>query len=286
MSTFYKHVKTGTELIDQINRTEVPSDGMAMWHLGQESMVFKRGGLIVYIDPYLSNSIDEMYGGAPRSFPTPVEPNQVTNADYVFITHEHADHLDPVSIKGIAEGSPGARFVVPAPFKQNLTDLGISPERMILAYAAEPIKAEGLEVTPVACMHEQFEQDEKGHHKFLGYVFDWDGLVLYHAGDTVIFPELIEQLKPLRIEVACLPINGHDFRRNNQNLAGNMTFREAADLTEEIGADLVVPMHYDLFAFNTDNPAYFVDYLHRAYPDQPFKMFVPGERMLHLSSRL
>ncbi|WP_231891394.1 MBL fold metallo-hydrolase [Paenibacillus swuensis] len=266
--------------------TEVPHEGAAFWHLGQESLVVKRNGLTIYFDPYLSNSIDEKYGGAPRNFPTPLKPEEVTNADYVFLTHEHPDHLDPVSVQGIAKASPQARFVVPQPLRNNLVQLDIAEERIIGAIAGTPLELEGMTVHSVACKHEEYETDEQGNHKFLGYILNWDGFNLYHAGDTVIFPELLENLKSMRIEVACMPINGHDFKRFGQNLMGNMTFREAADLTDFIGADLIIPMHYDLFAGNTENPAYFVDYIHRAYPGQPFKMFVPGERMLYLSNRL
>jgi L-ascorbate metabolism protein UlaG (beta-lactamase superfamily) len=277
--------KTGKDLIEQMNRTEVPQDGIAMWHLGQHGMAVKRAGRICYFDPYLSNSIDETYGNAPRNFPPPVRPEEVVNADYVFISHHHDDHLDPVTVRGIADASPHAVFICPVPWISMLTDLGIAEHRIIGAIVGGTLKLDGLEVVPVACKHEEYYLDEAGNHGYIGYVVNIDGLRFYHAGDTLAFPELVEELKPLKVEIACLPINGHDFKRNAAQLLGNMTFREAADLAHEIGADLVIPTHYDLFAFNTENPAYFVDYLHRTYPGQKFKMFVPGERMLYLSER-
>lgn len=75
------------------------------------------------------------------------------------------------------------------------------------------------------------------------------------------------------------PINGHDWKRFNQDLMGNMTYREALDLCDYAKTDYVVPLHYDLFDNNTENPAFFVDYLYRKYRNQKFKMFVPGEVM-------
>ena len=46
---------------------------------------------------------------------------------------------------------------------------------------------------------------------------------------------------------------------------GNLTPREAADLAAANGADLVIPMHYDMSG-NTQMPGIFIDYLRRRYP--------------------
>jgi L-ascorbate 6-phosphate lactonase len=275
--------KSGSSLIAQMNRTEVPADGIAIWHLGQESMVVKRNGKICYFDPYFSNNED---GRHPRNFAPPLKPDEVTNADYVFISHQHTDHLDPFTLKGILKSSPGAQYICPAPWVKMLLDVGIKQDHIIAAKITETIELDGIRVSAVAGQHEEYMTDADGNHGFLGYILDLGGLKFYHAGDTLAFAELVQALLPHKIEIACLPINGHDFKRFGMRLMGNMTFREAADLTAAIGADLVIPMHYDLFAKNTENPAYFVDYLYHSYPGQRFKMFVPGERILYLSDRL
>jgi L-ascorbate metabolism protein UlaG (beta-lactamase superfamily) len=41
-------------------------------------------------------------------------------------------------------------------------------------------------------------------------------------------------------------------------VSGNLDGAEAAQLAKDIGAKLVVPCHYDMFAFNTESPALFV----------------------------
>jgi L-ascorbate metabolism protein UlaG (beta-lactamase superfamily) len=252
-----------------------------MWHLGQEGMAIKRNGILLYIDPYLTSK-ERM----PRNFPPPLRPEEVTNADYVLITHHHSDHLDPATLRGIADHSPQAVFICPAPHVGRLYGADISENRIVPAKAGEAIRlGEDLEITPVACKHEQYLVDEQGNHGFLGYVLNMGGLIFYHAGDALADRELAEALIPHKIEVACLPINGHDWIRSGKGILGNMTAREAADLGEQIGTELLIPMHYDLFAFNTENPAVFVDYMYRTYPWRKFKLFVPGERMLYLSER-
>ncbi|MCW5849377.1 MAG: MBL fold metallo-hydrolase [Anaerolineae bacterium] len=79
-----------------------------MWSLGQSGLVLKGGPTVVYIDPYLSNRIADDWGGPARQFPPPVEPHQVTNAQVVFCTHEHADHTDPWTLGAAGPGvAPG-----------------------------------------------------------------------------------------------------------------------------------------------------------------------------------
>ena len=61
-------------------------------------------------------------------------------------------------------------------------------------------------------------------------------------------------LRPLGIEIALLPINGRDDEREALGIVGNMDAAEAVELAAEIGASILVPMHWDGFAGNTVEP--------------------------------
>jgi L-ascorbate metabolism protein UlaG (beta-lactamase superfamily) len=93
---------------------------------------------------------------------------------------------------------------------------------------------------------------------FLGYAVAAGGVCVYHAGDTIVFDELVEQLRELRVDLALLPINGRSAEREAQGIVGNMNEQEAAQLAHDIGADTVVPLHWDMFAWNPGDPAAFV----------------------------
>lgn len=276
--------RSGQSLYSQMEQTIVPEDVLALWHLGQLSLAAKGGGKICYFDPYLSNYIYEVSdpgGKWNRRFPTPLQPEQIAHADYVFISHDHSDHMDPVSLRGIADKSPTSMFICPAPIVSSVAGCGVDPSRIIAARAEEVLQLDGIQVMPIACKHEEFLLDEHGNHAYLGYVLDWNGISLYFAGDTIGFPELAEKVKSHRIDIACMPINGQDWLRSSQGIAGNMNHREALDLAHAIKADMLIPMHYDLFPGNAENPAYFVDDLLHRYPKQKFKMMAVGERFMY-----
>jgi L-ascorbate metabolism protein UlaG (beta-lactamase superfamily) len=76
------------------------------------------------------------------------------------------------------------------------------------------------------------------------------------------------------VDIALLPING---RAPERRVAGNLWGREAAKLATDIGAKLVVPCHYDLFAFNTAKPEEFVSECQRLR--QPHRVLRLGERL-------
>ena len=84
---------------------------------------------------------------------------------------------------------------------------------------------------------------------------DLGSITVYHSGDTLRYPRMVELLRPFAIDVALLPINGN---RPERRVAGNLFGDEAARLAQDIGARLVVPCHYDMFEFNTESPDLFV----------------------------
>lgn len=279
-----KHLnyRSGDSLLNQIDKTVVKENSLALWHLGQESIVIKgKSEKILYFDPYLSNSIEES-GGPPRNFEPPLDPSMITNVDYLFITHQHPDHLDSDTIGPMSQASPQAKFIVPAAHVNVLKEIGIEASRIIPINAGTTKQVDGMNIHAFAGKHVEFEVDAAGNHAYLGYVVEMDGICFYHAGDTVIYPELIEQVKKHTIDIAYVPINGGDYFRTRQGIIGNMNHREAIEFTVEIGADLMIPCHYDLMEENYENPSYFVDYLFKHFRDQKFKMMIPGERLLYL----
>jgi L-ascorbate metabolism protein UlaG (beta-lactamase superfamily) len=273
--------KRGADLLEEIDRTAVPPGFVALWFLGQASLVIKGAGPVVYIDPFFSLYPDE-HGISKREYPPPFDPGMVKHADWVFCTHDHIDHLDPATLGPMAASSPRARFVVPAPLSGTLERFGIGRSRIVPARAGVRMELDGLDMTPVAAAHEEYQLDENGDHRCLGYAITMNNATVFHAGDAVETPELVDTLRSLRIDIACLPINGADWKRRRSGIVGNMNARDAANIGAASGADLVVPLHWDLFARNGENPAVFVDYMTRLHPDRKFKVMVPGERLLYV----
>jgi L-ascorbate metabolism protein UlaG (beta-lactamase superfamily) len=127
------------------------------------------------------------------------------------------------------------------------------------------------------------EYDPGLDHRFVGYVLELNGVTLYHAGDTTVYPGLIETLKAESIDLGMLPINGRDPFRNARNIVGNMNYREAAELAVAARFDTVIPLHYDMFEANSERPGYFIDYLYSRHPMQKSHVLARFERYIYVS---
>lgn len=242
----------------------------ALSWLGQASFAARGGGVTVLFDPFLSP-----YNG--RLHDSPLAPEEAVGVDVVFCSHEHADHLDVPSIGAIANASPGAMFVVPSPIVDMVTEAGVAASRVVGMQPDGSVEVGGLTVRAVPACHGVTMDDAYGFGetlsgglvRFLGFIVDLGGVRIYHAGDTIHFDGMEKTLAGLGIDVALLPINGRDAEREGRGIVGNLDHREAAWLASRIGAGLLIPMHYDLFARNLGFPGALVETVGREFPDVP-----------------
>lgn len=268
-------VRRGRELVAEIDARKVPGNSLAIWWLGQASFVVKGAGLTIYVDAFLSLNPD-------RLVPPAMAPDEVTNADVVLCSHDHDDHLDTGALPGIVQSSPRARVFVPGVARQKVIDLGVEPERVIVPPTDEPLQLGPLTLIAIPAAHEELSYTSEHGHEFLGFIVKLNGVTLYHSGDSVVYDGLIERLLTHEVDVALLPINGRDYFRLRSGCIGNMNYREAADLAAVARVDTVIPMHYDMFALNTEPPGNFVNYIRTVYPAQKHHVMARSEGFLYV----
>jgi L-ascorbate 6-phosphate lactonase len=252
-------------IAQDIAAARLPPYTVAMWWLGQASVVLRAADTTVYIDPFFSRHPD-------RLVPPPFVPATAPPADYVLCTHEHIDHFDPQTLAGLAQASPRALFVVPLPIVEQASALGIRSERLLGTQPGEVVHlgaltlfsvpaCHGLKAPPATYDFGFVERDGKNLYRYLGYILEMAGVRIYHAGDTVVYDGLVERLRELEIDIAFLPINGRSYFREQRDILGNMDEREAADLAAAVGVKLLVPIHYEMFAANQGRPGTLVEYV-------------------------
>ncbi|MBW2419719.1 MAG: MBL fold metallo-hydrolase [Deltaproteobacteria bacterium] len=240
---------------------------IAVRSLGQAGFRLELGEAVVYLDPYLSDSVEESEGPRFRRLvPRPMAPEQIDDADFVLLTHAHMDHCDPGTLPQLAEASPLARFLGPAEVREALLDFGVDAGRILVPAEKWQALTPELRVYPVPAAHPELERDREGGARCLGFVLDYvgnrdagnrdagnrDERRIYHAGDTSPCHELIRVLRSLRpLHVGLIPVNECSFFKERLGIVGNMTLREAFLLAEEIGVETLVPIHWDMFAPNS-----------------------------------
>lgn len=269
-------MKTGIELIKDIDDCIVEKGKLAFWWLGQLGYVIKLGKTVIYIDAFLSNRAD-------RSIPPLLKPEEITNADIIMGTHDHEDHIDRKVWKQLSISSPNAKFIVPRLLVPSLSkDLDIPEDRFVGVDDGLSIHEKGLQVTGIASAHEFLDRDlDSGCYPYLGFVIEGNGLVIYHSGDTCIYPEYYSRLKQWEhFDIMFIPINGRSAARYKIGFLGNMTYQEAVDLAGYFKPSLVVPGHYEMIPINGENPSLFTDYLNVKYTGISYWLGNHGEKVL------
>jgi len=279
---------THQALIRQMNELEVKTGQLAIWGLGQMGVALKGAGSgIVYIDPVLTNvvveRVPETAAFFQRAFPAPLLPEEITNASLVLCTHEHLDHTDPLTLGPIAQASPRARFVASAWAGSALDEADILSERREYPQVGQQLDFGAVKVTGVAAAHEKVETNPVMGNRFFSFHLQFDGVSFFHSGDTVMHPAYISQIKQAGgVDVAFLAANGRDARRDSYNITGNLQPVEAVWLAQEIGADLLIGGHNDLFTWNTVRQGGLADAVQQVNPRQKFCTLQPGQLLFYI----
>lgn len=236
-----------------------PGEVVLYW-LGQAGFVIDAGCYRMLIDPYLSDSLARKYRGSAfphtRMMAPPIVPGDLTRLDLVLCTHRHTDHMDPDTLQALATRFPALRFVVPAAsIDEARRRCGVDDARLVCVDAGDRVKVlPGVTVQPLPSAHETLQPDAEGRHEWLGYVLDIGGLRLYHSGDCIPYPGLLEGVAALAPHAALLPVNGRDHGRSSNGVPGNFTLDEAVALCRNAGMSTMVAHHYGMFDFNTVAP--------------------------------
>lgn len=275
-------MRSGTGLIEQMNSTPIIPNSLALWGLGQMGLAVKGPDGILYIDAYLTDTIRQNGGDWwTRAYDPPLRPDQVTNATAILASHEHGDHLDPATAGPMAQASPHAPLIVTGWSRAILDEADIPPGRVIVPRAHEPltIPNTGARLTALPSAHYEVEDDAEKGHRWFGFLIEWNGVVLYHSGDTVIYGGYVEMLRRYpTADVAMLATNGRDwYRESDVGAIGNLWPAEAARLARDMGWGVVIPGHNDLFPNNGLSNAGVAEAFERYAPRQAYKILQPGE---------
>lgn len=247
------------DLLTDIRSADPAETFFRLWWLGQSGFLIHWRGQFLLLDPYLSDSLTEKYAETDkphvRMTELVVDPERLDFIDVATSTHNHTDHLDAFTLRPLLAANPGMQLIIPEANRDFVA-------RRLQCPLSDPLGLDAGESATVGyftfhgipAAHNAVERDEHGRCHFLGYVVEFGPWTVYHSGDTLWHETLVDHLKPFAIDLALLPINGN---KPERRVAGNLNSEEAARLGREIGAGLVIPCHYDMFTFNTANPAEF-----------------------------
>lgn len=194
--------------------------------LGHSSFLIKDSKAI-YIDPYNVRSVEK--------------------ADIILITHPHYDHCSVADINRVAKD--GTIIVVPAACQSKITKLDKKIEMQII----EPGQTISLDSVKVGAVP-AYNTNKPNHPKsegWLGYIIKIKNLIIYHAGDTDLIPEMKKLTgygKAGNEFLALLPVGG----------TYTMDAEQASEAASTIQPTLAIPMHWGAIIGSANDAEEFV----------------------------
>jgi L-ascorbate metabolism protein UlaG (beta-lactamase superfamily) len=256
ITPFQKDKKLKQDILSSKDKKE----GLRIWWLAQSGFLVQWNGVHVLFDPYLSDSLTKKYAATDkphvRMSKIVIDPAELDMIDLVTSSHNHTDHLDAETLIPLFNSNPKIQFIIPEANRDFVAERCNIEVNWPIGLVSEQSfdLNEDVKITAIPAAHNELAVDEQGKNKFLGFILNIGPYALYHSGDTLWYDGLEEILKEHKPDIAFLPINGN---KPERKVAGNLNYQEAAELGKRIDA-LVIPHHYNLFEFNTEEPLNFV----------------------------
>lgn len=258
-------------LMREILEFPVPKNSVGIWWLGQNGYILKSPeGTLASVDLYLTDSCAGAYPDFDLSRRVPVLiPPEELQVDVFTCTHNHQDHTDPETIRGL-RNKDAAQFVGPPPSCAVFRTEGVESGRIELAWpdceiAYRDLKIHGTFALPT-------DTSDLNH---MGFVFEFaNGPRVYVTGDTD-YSDLLASAAKHSPDLLITCINGG---------FNNLSHFEAADLARQIKPKAAIPCHYDMFADNAVDPRQFRASLRMQAPDVRYQELSHGRPFVFSAS--
>ena len=246
--------------------------------IGQATILLDIEGKTFLFDPIFSERASPFtFIGPKRNIPPVIDIDNLPKIDYVFISHNHYDHLDIDSLIKLSKRNPLTVFNVPKGDKKLLSSNSILNVLEYEWWESNYYDEANVTFTPSNHWSARGLFDRK-NSLWGGWHITYKTKSIIHIGDTAVDDVFQEfQRKLGRFDIAFLPIGSYSPREIEAEY--HVDPLEAFELAETLDAELTIGMHWGGIFF-TQEPTYepfeIILELNNANPSVNFQTPLPG----------
>lgn len=214
---------------------------------GHSTALVQLGDKNIFIDPVLSErSSPVSFAGHKRFSETAFKLEDVPEIDVLFISHDHYDHMDYKTIKGIDDRV--GHYIVPLGVDSYLSGWGIDESKLHPLAWWESIELDGVTYTLTPSQHYTGRNPLKPNISLWGGVHFTDGdHSVYYTGDGGyydVFSRVYEHFGEIDLMLA-------DSGQYDKGWATtHMAPTEAVQAAKDAHAKWLIPVHWGTFALS------------------------------------
>ena len=245
-------------------------DPPSLAYIGHATVAVEMDGARILTDPLLRDRLAHLYRHGPRP-----DPEWVQAPDAVLLSHLHMDHCDFPSLRRLGSD---IRLVVPRGAMSLMRRHGFRTVEELSPGESTAIGS--VIVTATQAEHSGFRAPFGPVAAPIGFLLTGQ-VRIYFAGDTGLFPEMVE-LGP-ELDLALLPIWGWGRKLG----PGHLDPEQAAEALRLLRPSLAIPIHWGTLgtagvnrrdpAFLSEPPHLFAQHAARLAPDVTVRIVPPGE---------
>lgn len=226
-----------------------PEARLAVLWVGHATVLIQIDDRFILTDPVFTRSVGQV---SSRSVEPGIDVDALPPIDLALVSHMHFDHLSQGSLEMLEPKI--RRLLVPEGGTVYVPDYRFDVRE--LARWQHWDDDTGVRVTAVPVDHNgwRYALDSAWMtESFTGYVVSYHGIHVYFGGDTAYGAHFAATARRFpRLDLAILPIAPIEPRAFMRRT--HVDGREAVQAFLDLGADAMVPIHYDTFQNSTDEP--------------------------------
>lgn len=232
----------------KLSDVHVQHSRLSVLWVGHATVLIQMDDLFVLTDPVFTHSLGQV---TPRLVEPGLDVANVPKLAAVLISHMHLDHLSFSSLDQIESKTP--IVLVPPGAKSSMPgyDFEIRELDTWQTYRAGELT---ISAVPVQHVGGRYGIDQAfASRAFTGYVLEYHGLSVYFGGDTAYNPADFRATHARfpKLALALIPICPESPRDYMEHTHAGPA--QALDAFELLGAERMVPIHFDTF-INSDDP--------------------------------
>ena len=237
---------------EAIARYDALHDENSVTWIGQSTLIIKINGVVILTDPYFAKLASPVMVGPERFVEPGIAADELPKVDIILVSHNHYDHLDEAFIEKLPNITE-TQVVVPLGLGEFFAKRGYHKIHELDWH--DSVSLAGMQFTSLPAVHYSGRGGgDKNKTLWCAWAISTPVGQYFFLADSAYSPTLFKEIGDVfsSFDFAMVPIGTYGNRKYGVN--NHTTPEEAVQLANEIGAEVVMGIHWGTIDLSDEDP--------------------------------